>query len=142
MKTLLRTISRLIAAAGLLGSAAAFLLAHLARTRMGVMRDLHVRNEPLMAVLDAPLAHWGLRLLVIAGALFLLLSLRRAPFSSILGMAAALFWLAVSFLPDLLGLATPWMLSALAVLIVGCLGMAAAGKKPGAKLRWDQPPSL
>jgi len=98
---------------------------------MGVMRDLYVRNEPLMAVLNAPLAHWALRLLAVACSLLFALALRRAPLSALTGLATTLCWLAVSFLPDQLGLATPWMLSALAVLMVGCLGLVAAGRKTG-----------
>lgn len=97
------------------------------------MRDLHVRNEPFMVVLNSPVAHWALRVLVVTCALLLLCFIRRTPVVALTGMAAAFLWLAVSFFSGPLSLATPWMMSALAVLIVGCLGMVVT--EPKAKLR-------
>jgi hypothetical protein len=131
-------------AAGLLGSAASLLLAHFAQTSMGVMRDLYVRNEIFNVVLESPVAFWSLRVLAGLDMLVLLRSLGRAPLTAFIGFLGGLSWLVVSFYPTILGLATPWMLAALGLLLIGCLGAVfgtAPNRPQSSRWKYPDPPS-
>jgi len=88
---------------------------------MGVMRDLYVRNTSLNAILFAPVWRHGLPALALGCALFLASRFKRSPLAATTGLLSATAWIWVSLFPAYLGLAAPWMLPALWLLLAGCL---------------------
>ncbi len=105
--------------AGLAGCAASLALWHFAETRMGVMRDLYVRNVPLDTVLFHPVLRWCWRGVAVAFVVIVLRMRRSRPVHAGMLVAGGTVWLGLSLMPDVLGLATPWMLVSLAIAVLG-----------------------
>lgn len=114
-------VSSLVILCGIAGMIAAAVLWHFAETRMGVMRDLHVRNIPLTAIIFHPTLKWGYLAAVTTGLIAILRARKGQRVEPLAGIIVSGTWIWLSFAPQALGLATPWMMLALGIFLTGLL---------------------